>query len=152
MLHMLDQFPIEPHLLPFVLVHMLLELTLCSFGPHELIHASGVGLLPKIPGVLTSVKHLHHGEHSAHSGTRTFCPLISVSDQRVAVVPYPNCCRWIHSRKSTSGTVDKLIPVLLTNLTQHLKSNHLGTFPRSSSIGLIFPLLPEWRLCTSRDS
>ena len=121
---------------------MLPELTLCSLSPREPIHASGVGLLPEVPSVLMGIKHLHHDEHSTHNGTRSLCPLISVSDQRVVVTLCPNYCRWIHPRKSTSGTADKLITMLLTNLAQHLKSNHLGTFPRSFSLGFRFPLLP----------
>ena len=41
-----------------VLAHMLLELMLCGFSPHELIHASGIGFLPEIPSVLACVEHL----------------------------------------------------------------------------------------------
>ena len=96
---------------------MLFELMLCSLGPHEPIHASGVGLLLEVLGVLTSIKHLHYYKHSAHSGTRTLYPLILVLDQRIVVALCPNYYRWIHPRKSTSSTASKLIPVLLTNLT-----------------------------------
>ena len=101
----------------FVLAYMLPQLMLCSFGSHEPIHASGIGLLLQVPGVLTSIEHLHHDKHCTHSGTRTICPLILVSDQRIAVALCPNRCRRIHQRKSTSGTTGKLIPMLLTNLT-----------------------------------
>ena len=127
----------------FVLVQTLSYLMLCSFGPHEPIHASGIGLLPEVPGVLTSVEHLHYCKHGAHSGTRTVCPLIPISDQRIAVALCPYYCGWIHLRKSTNGTTSKLIPVLLTNLTQHLKSHYLGSFPRSSSFRFRPPFLPE---------
>ena len=120
----------------------LFELTLRSLGPHELVHASSVALLPEVSGVLTSIKHLHHSEHSTHSGTRTLYPLIPVLDQRIAVVLCPNCYRWIHPRKSTSGTTSKVIPVLLTYRAQHLKSNYLVTFPRSFSLRIRLPLLP----------
>ena len=106
---------------------MLPELMLCSLGPHEPIHASGVGLLPEVPGVLTSVKHFHHGEHSTHSGTRTLCPLIPISDQRIAVALCPYCCGRIHPRKNTSGTASKFIPMLLTYLTHLLKGHYLGS-------------------------
>ena len=44
----------------FVFAHMLLDLTLCGFSPHELVHASGIGVLLEIPGVLMSIEHLHH--------------------------------------------------------------------------------------------
>ena len=115
---------------------MLSELTLCSLSPHDPIHASGVGLLPEVPSVLMSIKHLHHGEHSTHSGTRTLCPLIPVLDQHIAVALCPNYCRRIHLRKSISCTTDQLIPMLLTNLAQHLKNNYLGTFPSSFSLGI----------------
>ena len=131
-----------------VLAHTLLELTLCGFGPHDLIHASGI-LLPKIPGVLMSIEHLHHCKHCAHSGTRTVCPLISVSDQRIAVTLCPYYFGWIDPRKSTSGTAGKLIPVLLTNMTQHLKSHYLGSLPRSSSFRICLTFLPEGRLVVS---
>ena len=133
----------------FVLAHTLLELTLCSFSPHELIHASGVGLLPEAPGVLTSIEHLHYYKQCAHSRTRTVCTLISVSDQRIAIALCPYYCGWIHPRKSTSGTTGKLIPMLLTNLTQHLKSHYLGSLPRSSSFRFRLPFLPEGCLSTS---
>ena len=132
-----------------MLAHTLPQLTLCSFGSHELIHASGIGLLLEVPSVLKSIKHLHHFKHCAHSGTRTVCPLIPVSDQCIVVALCPYYCGWIHSRKSTSSTTDKLIPVLLTNLTQHLKSDYLGSLPRSSSFRFRLPFLPEVCLGTS---
>ena len=116
-----------------MLVNTFPHLTLCSFGSHEPIQASGIGLLLEVPGILTSIKHLHHCEHSTHSGTRAVCPLIPVLDQRIVVALCPYYCGWIHPRKSTSGTTGKLIPVLLTYLTRHLKSHYLGSFPRSSS-------------------
>ena len=128
---------------------MLPQLMLCSFGPHEPIHASGIGLLLEVPGVLMSIEHLHHGEHCTHSGTRTVCPLIPISDQHIAVPLCPNYFGWIHPRKSTSGTTGKLIPVLLTNLTQHLKSHYLGNLPRSSSFRFCPPFLPKGCLVTS---
>jgi len=124
-------------------VHALLELTLCSFGSHELIHFSGIGLLPEVPGVLMSVEHLHYCKHDAHSGTRTVCPLIPISDQRIAVALCPYYYGRIHPRKSTNGTAGKLIPVLLTNLTQYLKGYYLGSLPRSSSFRFRLPFLPE---------
>ena len=127
---------------------MLLELTLCGFSSHELIHASGIGLL-EISGVLTSVEHLHYCKHGAHSGTRTVCLLILISDQRIAVALCPYYCGWIHPRKSTSDTTGKLIPVLLTNLTQHLKGHYLGSLPRSSSFGFHLPFLLEGCLVMS---
>ena len=127
----------------FVLLNMLPQLTLCNFGPHEPIHASGIGLLPEVPGILTSIEHLHHGKHCIHSGTRTICLLILISDQRITVALCPYCCRRIHLRKSTSGTTGKLIPVLLIYLAQHLKSNYLGTFPRSFSFRFYLPLLQQ---------
>ena len=91
-----------------VLAHMLPLLLLCSFGSHEPIHASGIGLLPKVLGVLTSIEHLHHGEHCTHSRTRTVYPLILVSDQHIAGALCPNCHGWIHLRKSTSNIAGKL--------------------------------------------
>ena len=90
-----------------------------------------------------SVKHLHDCKHYAHSGTRTICPLISILDQRIVIVRCPHYRGWIHPRKSTSSTAGKLIPVLLTYLTQHLKSHYLGSFPRSSSFRFCPPFLPE---------
>jgi len=134
----------------FVLAHMLLELTLCSFGSHELIHASGIGLLLEIPGVLMSVEHLHYCKHGAHSRTRTVCPLIPISDQRIEVTLCPYCCGWIHSRKNASRTAGKLIPMLLTNLTQYLEGYYLGSLPRSSSFIFCFPFLPKGFLGTSQ--
>ena len=128
---------------------MLLELTLCSFSSHEPIHTSGIGLLSEILGVLTSVEHLHYCKHGAHSGTRTVYLLILISDQCIAVVLCPYCCGWIHPRKSTSGTAGKLIPMLLTNLTQHLKSHYLGSLLRSSSFRFCPPFLSEGCLVMS---
>ena len=132
-----------------VLAHTLPQLTLCSFCSHEPIHATGIGLLPEVPGVLTSVEHLHYCKHGAHSRTRTVCPLILISDQCIAVALCPYYYGRIHQRKSTSSTTGKLIPVLLTNLTQHLKSHYLGNLPRSSSFGFCLPFLPEGCLVTS---
>ena len=149
MLHMPNQFPIEPHLLPFVLAHTLPQLTLCSFGPHEPLLTSGIGLLPEVPGVLTSIEHLHHYKHCAHSGTRTIYPLIPVLDQCIVVALCPYYCGWIHPRKSTSSTVGKLTPMLLTYLTQHLKSHYLNSFPRSSSFRFYPPFLPKGCLVMS---
>ena len=120
-----------------------------SFSSHESILASGIGLLPEVSGILMSIEHLHHGEHGTHSGTRTICPLILVLDQRIVVALCPYCYRWIHPRKSTSGTAGKLIPVLLTYLTQHLKSHYLGSLPRSSSFRFCPPFLPEGCLVMS---
>ena len=97
-----------------VLAHTLPQFTMYSFGSHKLVPASGVGLLPKVPGILTSIEHLHHGEHGTHSGTRTVCLLISVLEQCIAVALCPYYYRWIHLRKSTSSTAGKLIPMLLT--------------------------------------
>ena len=122
---------------------------MCNFGPHEPIHASGIGLLLEVPGVLMSIKYLHHCKHGAHSGTRTVCPLISILDQRIVIALCPHYRGRIHSRKSTSSTAGKLIPVLLTYLTQHLKSHYLGSFPRSSSFRLRLPFLQEGCLGTS---
>ena len=122
---------------------------LCSFGSHELINVGGIGLLPEVPGVLMSVEHLCHCKHCAHSGTRTVCPLIPISDQCITIALCPYYCGRIHSRKSTSDTTGKLIPMLLTNLTQHLKSHYLGSFPRSSSFRFQPPFLPEGCLVTS---
>ena len=103
--------------------------------------------LPEVLSVLKSIEHLHHYKHGAHGGTTTICPLILISDQHIAVMLCPYCCRWIHPRKSTSGTTGKLIPVLLTNLTQYLKGYYLGSLLRSSSFRFHFPLLPEGCLC-----
>ena len=136
-------FPMSLTCCLFVLAHMLPQLTLCSFGSHEPIHASGIGLLLEVLGILMSIEHLHHGKYCTHSGTRTICPLIPVSDQRIVVALCPYCCGWIHPRKSTSGTVGKLIPVLLTNLTHYLKGYYLGRLPRSSSFRFCLPFLLE---------
>ena len=133
----------------FVLAHTLPRLMLCSFGPHEPIHTSGIGLLPKVPSVLTSIEHLHHYKHYTHSGTRTVCSLILVLDQCIAVALCPNCCGWIHPRKSTNSTAGKLIPMLLTYLSQHLKRNYLGTFLRRFALKFCLPLLPQGCLGTS---
>ena len=122
---------------------------LCSFGSHELIHASGIGLLPEVPSVLMSIEHLYHCKHCAHSRIRTICPLIMVSDQRIVVALCPYYCGWIHPRKSTSGTASKLIPMLLTNLTQYLEGYYLGSLPRSSSFIFHLPFLLEGCLGTS---
>ena len=147
--HMLHRFPIEPHLLPFcVCAHASLAYAM-SFSSHELIHASGIELLPEVPGVLMSVEHLHYGRHGTHSGTRTVCPLILISDQRIAIALCPYYCGWIHPRKSTSGTAGKLIPMLLTNLTQYLECYYLGSLPRSSSFRFCLPFLLEGCLGTS---
>ena len=122
---------------------------LCSFGSLELIHASGIGLLPEVPSVLTSIKQLHHYKHCTHSGTRTVCPLIPISDQHIIIALCPYYYGWIHPRKNTSGTAGKLIPMLLTNLTQHLQSHYMGSLPRSSSFGFCHPFLLEGCLGTS---
>ena len=103
----------------------------------------------EVPGILTSIEHLHHGKHCSHSGTRTICPLILVLDQRIAIALCPYYCGWIHPRKSTSGTTSKLIPMLLINMTQHLKSHYLGSFPRSASFRFCPPFLLERCLVTS---
>ena len=132
-----------------VLAHMLLELTLCGLSSHELIHAIGIGFLPEVPGVLTSIEHFHHCKHGTHSGTRTICPLTPISDQCIVVALFPYCYGRIHPRKNTSGTAGKFIPMLLTDLTQYLKGYYLGSLPRSCSFRFYFPLLPEGCLCVS---
>ena len=132
-----------------VLAHMLPQFMLCSFGSHELVPASGIGLLPEVLGILTSIEHLHHCKHCTHSGTRTIYPLILVSDQCIAVALCPNYCGRIHPRKSTSDTAGKLIPMLLTNLTQYLEVYYLGSLPRSSSFRFCLPLLPKGCLSMS---
>ena len=92
-----------------------------------------------------SVEHLHHFKHCAHSRTRTVFPLISVLDQRIAIALCPHGCGQIHLRKSTSGTAGKLIPVLLTNLTQHLKKPQLGQPPKEFFLQIL-PSIPTRRV------
>ena len=71
---------------------MLPQLPLGSFGSDEPVHASGIGLLPEVPSVLTSVEYLHYYKHGAHGGTRIICPLIPILDQRIAVALCPYYC------------------------------------------------------------
>ena len=48
MLHMPDQFQSNLTYCLLVLAHMLPQFTLCSFGSHELVSTSGIGLLPEV--------------------------------------------------------------------------------------------------------
>ena len=112
---------------PLVPAHMSSHPALCSLCSLELLHTTSVAILVR-------VKHLHNSIQGTRGSITTSYSFIPVSYQSIIAWLGPSGLLGVHSRKGSDRTVDKLVPKLLTNLTEDLGSYNLGTLPRCLSI------------------
>jgi hypothetical protein len=134
-----------------VLVHMLLQPSLCFSSFHELVHTDVIRLLLEIASVLSGIKYLHDSEHSTHSRTQALCPLVTVSQHRNTAMLPSNCHSQIHLRKRSRCTVSEWITMLLTKCAQDLKGYRLSAIPRGSPLKIRSLALVLQCPCTSWD-